>query len=111
MRGEVDHRKCRGLLEGHCGGHLEYLPFGQHESVRVTAKLWHAEHTVTHGEPCHAQTYGVDDAGDLVTDDARKLGCVWIQSDTSHEIGEIDPRSAHADANPALVRSGIGCLP
>ena len=104
---QVHDRQGSGFLERHRLGNPEDLLVRDHERVRVTAEHRHPDHAIAGTVVGDALADLVDRARHFVADDAGDLGGVRVQADPGHQVGEVDARRAHADANLTGARDRV----
>ncbi len=104
--GPVVDRNGGALLEAHLRRQRQDVPRGDRAELGMAAEPRRRHYPVTRCARLHPLPHRLDDAGDLVADDGRQRRRIRVHARPRHQVGEVDPRRAHAHAH--LAGAGLG---
>ena len=110
VRGGVRDRQGRRLGVAPAVGDRDQRVAARHGELGVAAEARPAHDALADLEALDPLADGVDVAGDLVADNAGRLGGVRVEPDAREQVREVDPGGAHAHAHLARAGLRIGTL-
>ena len=100
--GQVIDRNGGGFQRRHFARTRKNLVERDTDGVRITAKACHGEDIAADPNRFHARAYRVNPSGHFVTRHDRHRRQVRINSEPTHDVGEVD--AARFDSNAHLAR-------